>query len=125
TRTPASTSRARPRSARAPAAGSTSPRSSGPSITSPREAELGGGAGIRRRLAPCAVALGGLLALLAWAALADWGAADSAGAGHPHLHVGDGRGGIAKRKLGSFDAPTYVTHAPGPPGLLYVVERAR
>ncbi len=37
--------------------------------------------------------------------------------------VGDGRGGVAKRKLGSFASPTYVTHAPGRPGFLYVVQQ--
>ena len=38
------------------------------------------------------------------------------------LRVGDGRGGIAKRMIGNFAAPTYVTHAPGAPRYLYVVE---
>ena len=38
------------------------------------------------------------------------------------LRVGDGRGGIAKRTIGNFSAPTYVTHAPGAPRHLYVVE---
>ncbi len=37
--------------------------------------------------------------------------------------VGDGRGGIAKRKIGGFTAPTYVTHAPGRPGYVYVVQQ--
>ena len=37
--------------------------------------------------------------------------------------VGDGRGGIAKRKIGRFVAPTYVTHAPGRSGFLYVVQQ--
>jgi glucose/arabinose dehydrogenase len=37
--------------------------------------------------------------------------------------VGDGRGGIAKRKIGSFASPTYVTHAPGSGGFLYVVQQ--
>ena len=40
------------------------------------------------------------------------------------LRAGDGRGGIAKRRIGNFDAPTYVTHAPGTPRYLYVVETA-
>jgi glucose/arabinose dehydrogenase len=30
---------------------------------------------------------------------------------------------VAKHRIGSFDAPTYVTHAPGAPSFLYVVER--
>jgi glucose/arabinose dehydrogenase len=38
------------------------------------------------------------------------------------LRAGDGRGGIAKRMIGNFAAPTYVTHAPGAPRYLYVVE---
>jgi glucose/arabinose dehydrogenase len=37
--------------------------------------------------------------------------------------VGDGRGGVAKRKIGSFASPTYVTHAPGRRGFLYVVQQ--
>jgi glucose/arabinose dehydrogenase len=40
-----------------------------------------------------------------------------------HSHVGDGRGGIAKRKIGTFASPTYIAHAPGAPGFLYVVEQ--
>jgi hypothetical protein len=38
------------------------------------------------------------------------------------LRIGDGRGGIGKRKIGNFSKPTYVTHAPGAPRHLYVVE---
>jgi glucose/arabinose dehydrogenase len=38
------------------------------------------------------------------------------------LRIGDGRGGISKHSIGSFAAPTYVTHAPGVPHFLYVVE---
>ena len=38
------------------------------------------------------------------------------------LRVGDGRGGIGKRRIGNFSMPTYVTHAPGAPRHLYVVE---
>ena len=34
------------------------------------------------------------------------------------------RKGIAKHRIGSFDAPMYLTHAPGAPDFLYVVERA-
>jgi glucose/arabinose dehydrogenase len=40
-----------------------------------------------------------------------------------HARVGSGHGGIAKRKVGNFRAPTYVAHAPGQPRLLYVVEQ--
>jgi len=32
--------------------------------------------------------------------------------------------GIAKHRIGTFDAPMYLTHAPGAPNFLYVVERA-
>ena len=38
------------------------------------------------------------------------------------LRVGDGHGGIGKRRIGSFASPTYVTHPPGFPHHLYVVE---
>jgi glucose/arabinose dehydrogenase len=37
--------------------------------------------------------------------------------------IGDGHGGVAKRKVGNFAAPTYLAHAPGRPRLLYVVEQ--
>jgi glucose/arabinose dehydrogenase len=37
--------------------------------------------------------------------------------------VGNGRGGVVKRKVGSFSSPTYVTHAPGRSGFLYVVQQ--
>lgn len=62
----------------------------------------------------------GAVAILA--ALA--GASPAAGA-EPgrHARVGDGRGGIAKRRVGNFAAPTYVTHAPGASGFLYVVQQ--
>jgi glucose/arabinose dehydrogenase len=32
--------------------------------------------------------------------------------------------GIAKHRIGSFESPTYLTHAPGVPRFLYVVQRA-
>jgi glucose/arabinose dehydrogenase len=67
---------------------------------------------VARALLPAAIALALAVA-----------AAGSAG-GHAQRRVGDGRGGVAKRKIGTFDSPTYVTRAPGAPGLLYVVERA-
>ena len=35
-----------------------------------------------------------------------------------------GKGGIAKHRIGRFNAPMYLTHAPGAPNFLYVVERA-
>jgi glucose/arabinose dehydrogenase len=40
------------------------------------------------------------------------------------LRAGDGRGGIRKRRIGNFASPTYVTHPPGVPHYLYVVEAA-
>jgi glucose/arabinose dehydrogenase len=53
-----------------------------------------------------------------------------AGADHPtradaanQLRIGDGRGGVRKHKIGSFDSPTYVAHAPGAPHFLYVVQQ--
>lgn len=61
------------------------------------------------------------LALAALALAAAFGPASRADSVR-ELRVGDGRGGIAKRKIGDFAAPTYVTHAPGAPRHLYVVE---
>ncbi len=46
-----------------------------------------------------------------------------AAAAERHARAGDGRGGVAKRKIGNFAAPTYVAHAPGQARLLYVVEQ--
>jgi glucose/arabinose dehydrogenase len=46
-----------------------------------------------------------------------------AAAAERRAHAGDGRGGVAKRKIGNFAAPTYVTHAQGRPRFLYVVEQ--
>jgi glucose/arabinose dehydrogenase len=40
-----------------------------------------------------------------------------------HPRAGEKRAGFAKRTVGNFAAPTYVTHAPGAPGFLYVVEQ--
>jgi glucose/arabinose dehydrogenase len=37
--------------------------------------------------------------------------------------VGSGSGGVALRKIGSFDEPVYVSGAPGYPRLLFVVEK--
>jgi hypothetical protein len=59
--------------------------------------------------------------VLAALALAQAGPGRSADAVRD-LRVGDGRGGIGKRKIGDFAAPTYVTNAPGVPRYLYVVE---
>jgi glucose/arabinose dehydrogenase len=62
-----------------------------------------------------------VVVLGAIAAAASFGSAASSARHHPR--VGDGRGGIAKHRIGSFNAPTYVTHAPGAQGHLYIVER--
>ena len=109
------------------------PRCADPSTGSCRAAELGL-AGPADRYA-CSVRgqvhSGGraFLAVLALAALASLAAVLS-GAGHParaagahHPRVGDGRGGVRKHEVGRFASPTYVTHAPGAPHLLYVVEQ--
>ncbi|HKH15006.1 MAG TPA: PQQ-dependent sugar dehydrogenase [Solirubrobacterales bacterium] len=37
--------------------------------------------------------------------------------------IGSRGGGIAKHRIGSFDSPVYVTHAPGASSFLYVVQR--
>jgi Glucose / Sorbosone dehydrogenase len=66
------------------------------------------------RVAVAAIALAVLVAGAGWGL---GGPSDS------QARVGDGRGGIAKRKIGSFAAPTYVTHAPGKRGFLYVVQQ--
>ena len=48
----------------------------------------------------------------------------ASGSGAPRqAKIGDGQGGIVKRKIGSFSSPTYVAHAPGAPSFLYVVEQ--
>lgn len=73
---------------------------------------------------PTAVAaVGALLALLAGLVVIDPDSRIGAQAAD-RPKIGDGRGGIRKHKIGSFDSPTYVTHAPGAQGFLYVVERA-
>ena len=61
----------------------------------------------------------GAIAMLALMLLA----AGTAAAAERHARAGDGRGGVAKRKIGNFAAPTYVAHAPGQARLLYVVEQ--
>jgi len=44
-------------------------------------------------------------------------------AGGSSILVGEARAGIVKHRIGGFDAPTYVTHGPGAPSFLYVVQR--
>jgi hypothetical protein len=58
-----------------------------------------------------------------WIALLALLFAGAASAAQHRAKAGEGRGGIAKRKIGNFASPTYVTHAPGHPRLLYVVEQ--
>ncbi len=69
-------------------------------------------------------ALIALVALLAGLVAAAAASSNSGLAAHRHREIGDGHGGIAKRRIGRYAAPTYVTHAPAAPGHLYVVERA-
>jgi glucose/arabinose dehydrogenase len=73
--------------------------------------------GLKRggRVAVAVVALVGLATPAATAGLG--------GASERQPRVGDGRGGIAKRKIGTFAAPTYVARAPGTSGFLYVTEQ--
>ncbi len=73
---------------------------------------------IRGRASLAALAL---VALAPAPALADAGPGPRANAVRD-LRIGDGRGGIGTQMIGSFAAPTYVTHAPGVPHHLYVVE---
>ena len=41
----------------------------------------------------------------------------------PRLETGDGRGGVALKRLGSFDQPVYITQPRSDPDHLYVVEQ--
>jgi glucose/sorbosone dehydrogenase len=66
--------------------------------------------------------LGGLLGI-GGALLPSGTAAERATHAGPRALVGDGRGGIGKRKIGDFANPTYVTHAPGARAFLYVVQQ--
>jgi glucose/arabinose dehydrogenase len=66
------------------------------------------------RASSLAVALAGLLTL----ALPACGAADDHGDATPSA-----KRGVALKKIGSFDAPVYITGAPGSPKLLFVVEQ--
>ncbi|MEK6328639.1 MAG: PQQ-dependent sugar dehydrogenase [Actinomycetota bacterium] len=73
--------------------------------------------------AGASLAAGALLALTLTLAVAPAGNGRSADAVRD-LRVGDGHGGIGKRRIGSFAQPTYVTQPPGFPHHLYVVEAA-
>ena len=79
-----------------------------------------GGTRTSRARSVAVAVLVGLLALVT--ALESGGASAAGHADAARTKVGDGQGGIVKRKVGTFAAPTYVTHAPGAPALLYVVE---
>ncbi len=48
-----------------------------------------------------------------------WSGSRCSAAGHPA-----GAASLALKSIGVFDAPIYVTHAPGAPGFLYVVEQS-
>jgi glucose/arabinose dehydrogenase len=69
------------------------------------------------------VAVGALAALASLAVGLSAADQSSRAAAAHHPRIGDGRGGIRKHKVGSFASPTYVTHAPGAPRFLYVVEQ--
>jgi glucose/arabinose dehydrogenase len=69
------------------------------------------------RAASLAAALAALLALPAC------GSANDQGAGTAATATPSAKRGVALRKIGSFDAPVYVTGAPGFPKLLFVVEQ--
>ncbi len=62
-----------------------------------------------------------LCALLALVALPACGTARQPEGGEPAARPS---GGVALKRIGSFDSPTYVTGAPGFPKLLFVVEQA-
>jgi glucose/arabinose dehydrogenase len=65
----------------------------------------------------------GALAALGSLALGLSGTSDATRAAAAHPRVGDGHGGVRKHKIGTFASPTYVTHAPGRPKFLYVVQQ--
>jgi glucose/arabinose dehydrogenase len=77
---------------------------------------------LRSRRASRASAISALLALAATLALPACGSADEtmegSAAARPH-----GGGGVALKKIGSFQEPVYVAGAPGFPKLLFVVEQ--
>jgi glucose/arabinose dehydrogenase len=56
-------------------------------------------------------------------AIAALGAAANSTGGARQQRIGDGHGGIAKHRIGNFNSPTYITHAPGASHFLYVVQR--
>jgi glucose/arabinose dehydrogenase len=70
------------------------------------------------RATSLAVALAGLLTL----ALPACGAADDQGDA-TSAATPSAKRGVALKKIGSFDAPVYITGAPGSPRLLFVVEQ--
>src|ERR1044072_4399417 len=78
--------------------------------------------GMRRR------ARAGIVVLaLTLIALSSCGAADAPTTAAPSQRQGGAeasrRGGIALKRIGSFDNPVYVAGAPGAPRLLFVVEQ--
>jgi len=64
-----------------------------------------------------------LLAALLALALPACGAANDQGDGTTETATTSAKGGVGLKKIGSFDAPVYVTGAPGFPKLLFVVEQ--
>ena len=66
----------------------------------------------------------GAIGTLAAIAVAVPGAVAGGGGETAKLPIGDGRGDVAKRLVGSFGEPMYVARAPGVASTIYVVERA-
>jgi len=79
---------------------------------------MGSVAGVRRRRAAASI----LAAVLALVSLPACGTARERG-GEDGGGAARSRGGLALKKIGSFDHPTYVAGAPGFPRLLFVVEQ--
>jgi len=61
--------------------------------------------------------VGATATLLAGAAIVSAGAAPGAASAQPAAAGRAGKG-IAKHRIGNFDSPMYLTHAPGAPKLL-------
>ncbi|HWO83670.1 MAG TPA: PQQ-dependent sugar dehydrogenase [Solirubrobacterales bacterium] len=78
---------------------------------------------MRSRRASRASALAALLGALLALALPACGSASDQDQGSQGRAAASAKGGVGLKKIGSFDAPVYVTGAPGFPQLLFVVEQ--
>ncbi|HEU4598617.1 MAG TPA: PQQ-dependent sugar dehydrogenase [Solirubrobacterales bacterium] len=82
---------------------------------------------MKSRRASRSSAAAALLAALATLLLPACGSADNTSAGstgtHPQPTARPQHGGVALKRIGSFEQPVYVTGAPGFPRLLFVVEQ--